>query len=399
MLDQIALDPLLKASADRSGDRLKSFVPYLKALGIYACSRFVVFLGIAFGKSYIPLGSNTWVAGTQWYYWLLRWDSEWYKVIASEGYTYNGDPGLTQTVVFYPLYPSLCRLVSEILGTDIAISMLLVANFAAVTSILLLYKLVRDRFDDQIALASVAMISFFPTSVFLSAGYTEPLALLLMVSFFLAITRERFVLAAVFAGLAVGTRSAGIALFPVLLWELWNCRSPRQFLIDVVPLSMISTSGLWLYMLYLGFAFGHPMAFSDGQAAFHENTTILTRLLSALTLEPFRKMNLTDISPAGLDQWFTIIFMGLIVRSWFAGISRGMTLFATILLALPYLTLCGGPAGFTSMARFNIVSFPLFIVIAFSIYQLPWLLTGIVGIFGGLLLIYSALFSQWQWIG
>ncbi|MCX7308993.1 MAG: mannosyltransferase family protein [Afipia sp.] len=374
-------------------------MPYLEVLAIYACSRFVVFLGIAFGKAYIPLGSNTWVAGTQWYHWLLRWDSEWYKVIASEGYTYNGDPGLTQTVVFYPLYPTLCRLVSEILGTDIAISMLLVANVAAVAAILLLFKLVQERFGDQIALATVAMISFFPSSVFLSAGYTEPLALLLMVSFFLAVVRERFFLAAVFAGLAVGTRSTGIALFPVLLWELWHCRSPRRFLIDVVPLSMIATSGLWLYMLYLGLAFGHPMAFSDAQAAFHENTTIFARLLSAVTLEPFRKMNLTDISPAGLDQWFTILFMGLILHSWFVGISRGMTLFATILLALPYLTLCGGPAGFTSMARFNIVSFPLFVVMALSIHRLPWLIPGIVGIFGGLLLMYSALFSQWQWIG
>ena len=41
-----------------------------------------------------------------------------------------------------------------------------------------------------------------------------------------------------------------------------------------------------------------------------------------------------------------------------------LTLFAALLLALPYLTLCGGPAGFTSMARFHIVSFPLFIVMA-----------------------------------
>jgi hypothetical protein len=126
---------------------------------------------------------------------------------------------------------------------------------------------------------------------------------------------------------------------------------------------------------------------------------MLARILSALTLEPFGKINLTDGSPAGFDQWFTPIFIGLIVASWFAGISRGMTLFAALLLALPYLTLCGGPAGFTSMARFNIVSFPLFVVMACLTGRWSWAVPAIAGIFGSLLLMYAALFAQWQWAG
>ena len=185
----------------------------------------------------------------------------------------------------------------------------------------------------------------------------------------------------------------------MLLWELWRCRSPRRFLIEAVPLSIIASSGLWLYIIYLGFAFGHPMAFADGQAAFHENTTMSARLLSALMLEPFGKMDLTDMRPAGFDQWFTLIFIALIVYSWFVGISRGMTLFAVMVLALPYLTLSGGPAGFISMARFNIVSFPLFVAMALLTEGRRWAVPGIVGVFGGLLLMYAALFAQWQWIG
>ncbi|MDB5638935.1 MAG: hypothetical protein JWP51_3843, partial [Bradyrhizobium sp.] len=82
-----------------------------------------------------------------------------------------------------------------------------------------------------------------------------------------------------------------------------------------------------------------------------------------------------------------------------AGISRGMTLFAALLLALPYLTLCGGPAGFTSMARFNIVSFPLFVVMARLAGRWSWAVPAIAGICGSLLLMYAALFAQWQWIG
>ena len=330
---------------DRWTARRRRLIPYGRALAIYLGSRLLVFFGVMFGQTYVPLGNDTRLGGADWYHRLLRWDSEWYGLIAREGYAYNGDAGQTQTVVFYPLYPMLSRITAAVLRIEIHDALLLVANLAAVAAILMLFKLVRERFDDRTAYTTVAMISFFPASIFLSAGYTEPLALLLMVCFFHALGRQHFLAAAALAGLAVLTRSSGIVLCPVLLWELWRCRSHRRFLIEAVPLAIISTSGLWLYMLYLAATFGNPMAFSDGQAAFHDNTSMLARLAAALRLEPLRHINLADISPAGLDAWFMLIFVGLIVRAWFAGIGRGMALFASLLL------------------------------------------------------VYAALFSQWQWVG
>ena len=379
--------------------RLEPALPYAQALAIYLCSRLLVFVGVSFGKTYIPLGSDTWLGGDRWFHRLLRWDSDWYMMIARNGYVYDGNPGLTQNVVFYPLYPMLCRLVSDALHIEVIDSLLLVANLAAVAAVLLLFKLVRERFDDHIALAAVAMLAFFPGSIFLSAGYTEPLVLLLMVSFFLCIARGQWFAAALLAGLATATRSSGIVLCPLLLWELWRARPTRRFLIEAVPLAIVGTSGLWLYMIYLGIAFGHPLAFADAQTAFHENSSMSVRVLSALTLAPFLKMNLTDMSPAGLDHWFTLIFIALIAASWFTRVSRSMTLFAGLVLALPYLTLSGGPAGFTSMARFNVVSFPLFIVLAQLALRWRWMAPAIIGIFGGLLMMYAALFAQWQWVG
>ncbi len=399
MHDRVAAGVLRSSPVERRGAAWQLCLPYLEALAIYLSSRLLVFLGITFGLTYVPPGHDIQLGGSRWYHHLLRWDSEWYRTIATTGYSYNGEPGLPQTVVFYPLYPGLSRLVSEVLGINVADAMLLVANLAAAAAILLLFKLVRESHGDRTALASVALISFFPASVFLSAGYTESLALLLMVAFFLGVTHERFLPAAVFAGLATATRSSGIVLLPALLWELWRCRQPRRFLTEAIPLSILATAGLWLYALYLGLAFAHPLAFAEGQAAFHENTTLMARLLSALTLQPLGRINLADSSPAGLDQWFTLICIALILRGWFVGISRGWILFSILVLALPYVTLSGGPAGFTSMARFNLVSFPLFMVMALSAERWPWAVPATVGIFGGLLMMYSALFAQWQWIG
>ena len=76
-----------------------------------------------------------------------------------------------------------------------------------------------------------------------------------------------------------------------------------------------------------------------------------------------------------------------------------MALFASLVLLLPYLTISGGPQGLIGMARYNLVSFPLFIAGAILLQRALWLTPAVIGVFGGLLFFYAALFSQWQWVG
>jgi hypothetical protein len=371
----------------------------LKPLTIWLVSRAVVALGIAFGKVYIPYGEGDWNPGPAWYHRLLRWDSEWYNIIASQGYSYNGDPYVTQTVAYYPLLSLVARGVSAITGVATTDALLIVANLGSLVAVLLLYRLVRDEFGDRNALLTITLLSFYPASVFLSAGYTEPLVLPLMIAFFLMLRRERFVAAALFAGLAAATRSSGLMLLPVLVFELWRRRETKLFLRDVVPLSLLASAGQWLFMLYLGAAFGRPMLFSEGQLAFQGGTTLPQRFFAALTLQPFLNLtNLADASPSGLDHWIFLIAIGLIVYAWFK-LDAAMALFATLLQLLPYLTLAGGPLGLIATARYDLVSFPLFIAAALLLERARWLTPAVIGVLGGLLFFYAALFSQWQWIG
>lgn len=377
------------------------WTPYLMAAAIFLSSRIVITLAILFAEIYIPLGTDVWTAGPHWYQHLLRWDSQWYDLIVTQGYSYSGNPDDCQSVVFYPLYPLVSYILKTGTGLNSGDALLVVANIAALVAVLLLFKLVREEFGDRIALLTVAFLSFFPGSVFLSAGYTESLTLLFIVAFFLMLRDERLFLAAAFAGLAVATRSTGIVLLPVLVWQLWRSRHhargsalfPKAF-----SCVLIATSGLWLYMIYLWYVFDSPLAFSHAQAAFHQGTTLPQRLFGALTLQPFLKMNLSEVSPAGLDGWFFLLFVVLIVRAWFR-LNFAMTLFAFGVLMLPYLTLYGGPAGFSSTTRFNLVSFPLFLTMAELADRARWLVPGVIGISGGLLFMYAALFAQWQWVG
>ena len=109
-------------------------------------------------------------------------------------------------------------------------------------------------------------------------------------------------------------------------------------------------------------------------------------------------MILNDWNPWGQDSWFTLLFIVLIAVGWFR-LRFSWTLFAMGALLLPYLTLSGGPAGFVSMSRFNLVSFPLFVVLAGLLLRAKWLLAGVIGLLGAALFMNTALFARKIWIG
>lgn len=179
---------------------------------------------------------------------------------------------------------------------------------------------------------------------------------------------------------------------------MWTNRDQKPFFPAVIPYALIATSGLWGFMIYLWYSFGDPLAFSEAQAAFHLGTTLAPRLIAALKFEPFTRMILNDWNPWGLDSWFTLLFIVLIFVGWFR-LRFSWTLFAIGALLLPYLTLSGGPAGFVSMSRFNLASFPLFVVLAGVGLRVKWLLVGMIGLFGASLFMNTALFARRIWIG
>ncbi len=293
-----------------------SWLPYFWAILIFLSSRAVVALGLVFSQKYLPVATDVWSAGPFWYHQLLQWDSEWYFRIVTEGYRYNGDPTVQQNIVFYPLYPMLARGLAAISGLTPAHALLFISNVAGLLAIVVLFKLVREEFGDQLALATIALLSFFPASVILSAGYTESLELLLIVWFFLSLKRQRYLTAALLAGLAVADRSTGIVLLPVLVWEMWLNRDRKPFFPALIPCVLLATSGIWTFMIYLWYAFGDPFVFSDGQTAFHLGVTQATRLVAALKFEAFAQMILNDWNPWGQASWFTLLFIALIIVRW-----------------------------------------------------------------------------------
>jgi hypothetical protein len=372
----------------RTGEKWRAYEIYLYALLIFAASRLVVIVGIDFGKSLVANPDpNRWEAGSAWYDRLLRWDSEWYAGIVSHGYRYSNDTSVEGPTVFYPLYPLATYAIKSLFGIDDLVALLLVANIAALVAALLLTKFVKDELGDETALLSLSFFCFFPSSLFLSAGYTESLYLVFVLLSFILMSREKFLPAAAMAGLSLATRPTGIAMLPVILWEMArvNTRPWPRLLLQMALCGLLAASGLLVYMAYLGIAFGHPLAFVTLQAAWHDGT-FLDRFVAAVTLADFRHSNWW---PAG---WF-LCFLALSLWS-FRRLRFALSLYALGALAVPYLTL-----GITdSMIRYVLVCFPAFMCMGLLCKGRPWLAIAIIAIFSALLLQTAAMFSQWYWV-
>jgi Gpi18-like mannosyltransferase len=360
----------------------RAYHVYLSAILIFAASRLLVVIGIDFGRLLVQAPNpGAWDAGSAWYHRLLRWDSGWYAEILSDGYSYN-------RTVFFPLYPLLSRAVKYVFGIDQWLSLLLVANLSSLIVALVFVKLVKEEFGNELAIWSLALFLFFPSSLFLSAGYAESLCLLFILLSFILLNRQQFFYASLMAGFASATRSIGIVMIPVIIWEMArrNKQPALKFAPRLAVCGVLAASGLLIYMTYLSISFGHPLVFATAQAHWHTGG-LLDHFVSGLTLTPFQNFKWD----AG--GWFLCF---LILTLWsFRRLPTSLSLFALGSLMLPYLTL----GLTTSMNRFVLMCFPAFISLALICNGQRLLTAVVIAMFASLLTLNAALFSQWYWVG
>jgi hypothetical protein len=380
-------------------------VPYFPALAVFAVSRIVMLLALAFANQFLAINTaaTTWDATPRWYRYLLRYDSGWYFGIAQHGYSYNGNDLVQQPVAFYPLYPILIKALT-LVGFSYAAAAVLIPNVAIIAALMVLTKLICELCDDETALISVALLSFFPASLFFSAAYTESLALLFIVCFFLYLIRGRFLVAACFAGLCFATRSTGLVLIAPLIWEIarryWRTER-RRFFLEGLFCVIIATAGLWLYMIYLWIAFRAPLAFVTAQAAWNAGNVFGSPFL----LQPFVRaaadaryhIQHAILDTNSLSLVLFLIFVAVII-AFRRQMSAAMLLFSAGVLLLPYFTRSGS-VGFASFSRYIMLAFPVFMVVGNFCRRRVWLALTICGVSGALLFVCTALFAKWYWVG
>ena len=383
--------------------RLKEKISFFSIpLSVFVVSRFVVFLGLIFSGNIphnpgLPAEGAGSIADL-----LMRWDSVWYKGIATSGYAPGPDGGIPLSVQFFPMYPLVAAALHKISGLSMPWSLFAISNSCFLAALVFLYIFVKENYGEERALWTVLFISFIPTSVFFSAGYTEAIALLFITLSFYLIYRKRFFPAALVIAMATATRFTMIALTAPLLWALIADERTRRNVPLTLGLMALSASGVSLYMLFLWHGFSDFFAF--GSVIGHWQTRSYTFAETAAFVVVYREFvsalywGFTKGFSSSITNFIGIfIFLAFLISSlWgLARYRRPEFLFAVLLLLLSYFGVAS-KMGLVSIGRYSTLAFPALVVISGLNARARSLLLAVLA---ALLPLYAALFARWYWIG
>lgn len=343
---------------------------WAQALAVYAAARAfsaVVLLVVATRQV-----ASGWTGASPGYaeYTGLMWDATWYRTIAEGGYPAQlpvGADGVVQqnAWAFFPLYPFLVRALMTVTGGSWAVVAPTVSLLAGAGAVLLVHRVVVRGAPRAVAarpglpLATVLLVSVFPTSVVLQVGYTESLALLLVAASLLAIVTRRYGWACA-AVLALGfTRAVAlpmavvVAVHALVRWRQWRASGERPRGRDVLGIGAVGLAGVvsgFAWLAICGWVTGVPDAYLQTQEAWR----------GAATTAPFAGWSYVPAFWFGAAWPLVVLAAAVFVVACLVTPSAwrlGRELHAWAAAYLLYLAAAVEPG--SSLARFLLLAFPL----------------------------------------
>lgn len=306
----------------------------------------------------------------EWVWGFGNFDGVHYLRIAQNGY----DAQFSQA--FFPLLPLAIRYLNILppdptiyrntqVDPSFFITGIILVNIFFLFALIMFYKLIRVDFNDKIAIGSIILLLFFPTSFYFGAIYTESLFLFLSLTALYFIRKENFIAAGVFSSLASATRILGLFLIPVFLIEVYLKIKKKEIKLGSEKFTkaiigiLLAPFGILLYMLYLRLNFQNALYFLTSQPAFGAERSSGELILLPQVIYRFIKIFLTvpiqtqQFFNAFLEFSFTILSLTILVL-FFKKMRISYFLFTLGCLVLPTLT-----GTFSSMPRYSLMSFLL----------------------------------------
>lgn len=240
------------------------FLTWLAAIITYAVVTLV---------SWMPPAGDPPAPGTVYEQW-NKWDVAWYTMISDLGYTWDH-----HSPAFFPLYPMLVRLVNPLVPGASFPAALTVSFATSLAALILMHRLTRVFFSDEVARRASFYVIAWPTAFLLVNAYNESLLIALSLGALYLLHRGRWGWAALVIGFASSARLSGILLVVPFVWEYlrqhgYSIRRPitslRGVRLDVLWI-LLTPGGLLIYMWYLDRALGDPFIFKTAQDAWYRH--------------------------------------------------------------------------------------------------------------------------------
>ena len=218
------------------------------------------------------------------------WDGNWYLGIVTTGYHYNSVIASTvqQNVAFFPGFPFVVRMFHDIFRLSYLYSGLLI-NFLLTVGIVFiaceLYVIFCQKYnhtnqkqaDTKLTnIWPVIIVLSLPTVFFFAAFYADALLVFCLMSAIYFGLKKKYLMSAIFAGLATGVNPIGVVAAPAILimfieQELVLKNSIKsiikKYFLKLIAISLLSINGIIFYMLYLWYRFKDPLAFYKSEKA------------------------------------------------------------------------------------------------------------------------------------
>jgi len=326
---------------------------------------FVAFLGIVFFNGHLidhTFGENIY---RMWNW----WDGGYFKGIAESGY---GEPGpgphpILVRSAFFPLFPLLIKLFSYLVSGNLVLAQHLVANISYLVWIILFYYFLKTfiyQSKPKIALGACILAIVFPYSLFFMNGYSESLFMVFVMLFFIMLYRKKYLLAALFIALASITRFVGLGLLLLLLVDI--IISNKKILTKLIysfSSAIISLSLVSIYSIYLQVVFGKWNWFFLAEEGWGRKFTfnLLARYYQLIKTNLIYTDHYSILFVNDLFNLF-LLLLALAVCIYCFLQYRKFLYFGLFILLMLAPAILGGLL--LSMARFTIVCFPVYFIIA-----------------------------------
>jgi hypothetical protein len=335
-----------------------------------------------------------------------RWDSVWYLQIAHSGYQSR------QLSAFFPLYPLLVRLTAPVFGSQVAAGTA-ISLVSMGVGLWLVQRLTCLELGVRAASAAVLMLALFPTSLFLSAVYSDALCLALSAGAVYAARQERWGWAGGLGGLAALTRSTGalIAVPLVMLYLSGRDRRARSRARSSAAWLVLVPVGVLAYLAYhAAIHHGALAPFQSQKLWAREFTGPLGAVLHAAAALPGDVQRLVSGSGRPTGAWdplswdaHDLIDLGFLAFAagglWFAWrrMPRAYSIYALLLVGQS-LSAPTPNEPLESFSRYLLGAFPLFMAWGAVLAEHARARTAVLAGSGALLAAFSGLWAIWGWI-
>jgi len=368
---------------------------------------FVAFAAVAGAVVVVSILAHAWLTllhpfhrnlqGDRWVDAFGWWDGWWYVGIARRGYWFFR-PDRQSPVAFFPAYPMAMRYLGQVVGGPLVAGFVITVSCGLGVAVLF-HRWCVEKLGTAKARLAVALLLLYPFAFYLmGAVYGDALFIVAALAAFLALERDRPVLAGLAAAVATASRPVGAALI-LGLWILYlerkgvlRRKGPRERPRAADAGLLLAPLGLVAFCLYLWSRFGEPFAFFDvaGAPGWDQppgaHTWFKVHWIKAMWNGPWTGGHFGHLFINGLATLVTAAFIPLVFRrlGWGYGVYVAVAVLATAVAT----------KDFVGMGRYSLAAFPCFAVAADVLFRRPRLAWAVLGISGVGLIVLSQLHAR-----